>query len=412
MRLAGQHMASTGTDNSKRIVLVSMDKAFVQETRAAFAASDQIELVTVERPVTDLRGEIQEAECGAVIIDMDAAKLEEIESLQRVTRRLEGRAPVVVVTQEFNAFAVRTLVQLQVADFLVKPLTTADLVRSCIRVLQGPGRQEGGEAQICTFMPAAGGVGATTLTLQTAFQLHNSVTQGASTCVVDLNLQQGACAEYLDLEPRFDITEIENQPERLDRQLLDVMLSKHESGLCVLAAPAHPSEMRTFNTDVVVRMLDLVSAYFDNVVIDLPRTWFPWTETVLLGSNRLFIVSEMTVPCLRHTQRLIKAIREAVGKEVSPQVIVNRYDQRRFDSGVKQSDVDEILGDHFAGSIANNYKLVREAVDRGVPLQEVDPDANVIMDLKKILLPEEVVGMGRSSNRLFDLGRSLFRKSA
>ncbi len=179
---------------TKRIVLVSTDMTFVQDSRAAFASSDLIQLTTVEKSVVELRGEIQESGCDAVIIDMDAAKLEEVEALQRITRRLEGRSPILVVTQEFNAAAVRILVQLQVADFLVKPLTTADLVRSCIRVLQGPGREENTESQIYTFMPAAGGVGTTTLTLQTAFQLHHSVTRGASTCVVDLNFQQGDCA--------------------------------------------------------------------------------------------------------------------------------------------------------------------------------------------------------------------------
>ncbi|MGT2465902.1 hypothetical protein ACVOMV_13505 [Mesorhizobium atlanticum] len=71
--------------------------------------------------------------------------------------------------------------QLKVADFLVKPITTADLVRSVIRALQGPGREENTESHIYTFMPAAGGVGTTTLALQTAFQLHHSVTRGAST---------------------------------------------------------------------------------------------------------------------------------------------------------------------------------------------------------------------------------------
>ena len=126
---------------TKRIVLVSTDRAFVQDSKTAFASSDLIQLSTVEKSVVELRGEIQEADCDAVIIDMDAAKLEDIEALQRIMRRLEGRAPIVVVTQEFNAAAVRILVQLQVADFLVKPLTTADLVRSCIRVLQGPGRE-------------------------------------------------------------------------------------------------------------------------------------------------------------------------------------------------------------------------------------------------------------------------------
>ncbi|NGO51430.1 AAA family ATPase [Allomesorhizobium camelthorni] len=399
------------TKSSKRILLVSTDKAFLQDTKAAFASSEKIELVVVEKNVGDLRAEIQEADCGAVIIDMDAARLDEIDALQRITRRLEGRAPIIVVTQEFNAAAVRILVQLQIADFLVKPITTADLVRSCIRALQGPGREENAESQIYTFMPAAGGVGTTTLTLQTAFQLHNSMTRGASTCVVDLNFQQGSCAEYLDLEPRFDINEIENQPERLDRQLLDVMLSKHSSGLCVLAAPTRPSEMRSFNTDVVVRMLDLVSAYFDNVVIDMPRTWFPWTETVLLGSNKLYIVAEMTVPCLRHTQRLIQAVYETAGKEVKPNVIVNRFEQRMFDSGIKQADVQEILGEHFVGGISNNYRLVREAVDRGVPLHEIDPNANVVNDLKRIILPEEAVVVAKKSRSLFGLGKGLLRKA-
>ncbi|RWM75049.1 MAG: response regulator [Mesorhizobium sp.] len=402
-------MANPG--KTKRIVLVSTDKSFVQKTRTAFASSEAVALVTVEKNVTELRGEIQEADCSAVIVDMDAAKLNEIEALQRITRRLERRAAIIVVTQEFNASAARILVQLQVADFLVKPLTTADLVRSCVRALEGPGREENTESQIYTFMPAAGGVGATTLTLQTAFQLHHSVTRGSSTCVVDLNFQQGSCAEYLDLEPRFDINEIENQPERLDRQLLDVMLSKHASGLCVLAAPARPAEMRTFNADVVVRMLDLVSAYFDNVVIDMPRTWFPWTETVLLGSNKLYIVAEMTVPCLRHTQRLIQAVYETVGKEVKPNVIVNRFEQRLFESGIKRADVQAFLGEHFVGGISNNYKLVREAVDRGVPLHEIDPNANVVNDLRRIVLPDEVVAETRKKRSLFGLGKSLLRRA-
>jgi pilus assembly protein CpaE len=392
----------------KRIFLVTADKEFARETRAAFAASDLVDLETIDARVTDLRGELQVADCAAAIIDMDASQFEEIDALRRVTRRLEGAAPVVVVTKEYNAAAVRILVQLQVADFLVKPISTTDLVRSCERVLKGSDRDANSESHIYTFMPAAGGVGNTTLALETAFLLHRSVTRGAATCVVDLNLQQGACAEYLDLEPRFDIGEVENQPERLDRQLLDVMLSKHESGLCVLAAPVRPTEMRSFDADVVVRMLDLVSAYFDNVVIDMPRTWFPWTETVLLGSNKLFIVSEMTVPCLRQTQRLMKSIQETTANQAKPSVIVNRFEQRKFDNGIKQADVQEILGESFAGGISNNYKLVREAVDRGVPLHQVDAEANVIRDLKRIIIPEEAEAAARQKSLL----GGLFRRSA
>ena len=169
--------------------------------------------------------------------------------------------------------------------------------------------------------------------------------------------------------------------------------------------------MRTFNTEIVVRMLDLVSAYFDNVVIDMPRTWFPWTEAVLLGSNKLYIVTEMTVPCLRQTQRLIQAFHHTVGKEVRPSVIVNRFEQRRFEGGVKQSDVEELLGDHFVGGISNNYKLVREAVDRGVPLHEIDAEANVVKDLKRIILPDEANAAAAKSRSLFKFRPGFLKKA-
>ena len=91
------------------------------------------------------------------------------------------------------------------------------------------------------------------------------------------------------------------------------MLSHHASGLAVIAAPNRPAEMRSFDPDVVTRLLDLVSSHFDYVVIDMPRTWFSWTDSVLLGSNKLFIVSEMTVPGLRHAKQLVDAIRERLG---------------------------------------------------------------------------------------------------
>jgi pilus assembly protein CpaE len=398
-------------NNTKRIAIVSMDDVFVQETRAAFVASEKIELCVIPKNVMDLRGDIQELECAVAVVDVNTSKLEELEGLQRVMRRLDGRIPVVAVTPEFDTAAVRMMMQMQVSDFLVKPVTTADLVRSCIRAIKGPQKQEVAEAQIYTFMPAAGGVGTTTMAIETAFLLHNSNSRGSSTCVVDLNFQQGVCAEYLDLEPRFDLSEIENQPERLDRHLLDVMLSKHESGLCVLAAPVQPTEMRTFNAEVVVRMLDLVSAYFDNVVIDMPRTWFPWTETVLLGSNKLYIVTEMTVPCLRHTQRLIQAIGTQTNKQIKPSVIVNRFEKRAFDNGIRHADVEAVLGDHFAGGISNNYRLVREAVDRGVPLATIDPNANVINDLRKIVLPDEVQSVAKKKSGILNFSKSFLRKA-
>jgi pilus assembly protein CpaE len=277
-----------------------------------------------------------------------------------------------------------------VADFLVKPVPQVDLVRACARVAKAPDHADKREAQIFTFLPAVGGAGVTTLAVQTAMLLLNSGARGkTATCLVDLDFQHGSCSDYLDIEPRLNLNEIEPRPERLDRQLLEVMLSQHPSGLAVIAAPNRPAEMRSFDPDVVTRLLDLVSSHFDYVVFDMPRTWFSWTDSVLLGSNRLFIVSETTVPGLRHAKQLVEAIRERLGDGPHPQVIINRFVQKMFSPGLRRSDIEQAIGDAFLACVPNDYGLVREAIDRGVPLDEIKPGNKITFQLKKLIVPQD-----------------------
>ena len=146
--------------------------------------------------------------------------------------------------------------------------------------------------------------------------------------------------------------------------------------------------MRSFDPDVVTRLLDLVSSNFDYVVFDMPRTWFSWTDSVLLGSNNLFIVCEMTVPGLRHAKHLVEAIRERLEDGAKPQVIVNRFEQRMFSSGLRKADLAQVLGESFAGYVPNHYSLVREAIDRGVPIDEVKPGNQVTAHLRKLIVPQ------------------------
>src|SRR5436853_1117097 len=380
---------SNGTTSKTQVVVLTADIDFGEQARATFGTSDQIGLKVAPGRLAAGGDQLDLDGATVVVIDLDAADPDDMGALERVMARIGAWPPVVVVTQTFDAAVARTLVQMRVADFLVKPVPPVELVRSCARVAQVPTTAEATEAQIYTYLPAVGGAGVTTLAVQSAMMLLNSGQRGkASTCLVDLDFQHGACADYLDLEPRLNIGEIEPRPERLDRQLLEVMLSHHPSGLAVVAAPNRPAEMRSFDPDVVTRLLDLVSTHFDYVVFDMPRTWFSWTDSVLLGSNKLFIISEMTVPGLRHAKQLVEAIRERLGDGPQPKVVINRFEQRLFSSGLRKGDIEQVLGDSFAACIPNHYAIVREAIDRGVPLEDVKPGNKITLALKKVILPQ------------------------
>ena len=370
------------------MVILTADEGFEESVRATFGASPRIGLDVVKGRLSTC-DQIDVDGATVVVADIDAGDDAELEALQHLLSRIGSWPPVVAITQSFDGGVARRLMQMRVADCLVKPVPPAELVQTCARVAQRPANPEAAEAQIFTFLPAVGGAGVTTLAVQTAMLLLNSGASGkTATCLVDLDFQHGACADYLDIEPRLNIGEIEPRPERLDRQLLEVMIAQHASGLAVVAAPNQPAEMRSFDPDVVTRILDLVSSHFDYVVFDMPRTWFSWTDSVLLGSNKLFIVSETTVPSLRHAKQLVEAIRERLGDGPHPQVIINRFESKMFSSGLRRTDFEQTLGDALAGTVPNNYVLVREAIDRGVPLDEIKPGNKVTLSLKKLVLPQ------------------------
>lgn len=372
-----------------RVLLLTGDTAFEQLARTAFSANPALDLQALARPVSAVDDTVNIDGASVILVDLETREAE-VQGLEKLMSRLANKTPVVVVTENVDGDVARRLLQMRVADMLLKPVQPAELVRTCTRAasVQAVAPTESLEAEIYTFIPAVGGAGVTTLAIQTALLLLGNGQRGrSSTCLVDLNFQHGACADYLDLEPRLDLKEIEPSPERLDRQLLEVMLSYHESGLAVIAAPNRPAEMRSFDPDVVTRLLDLAASNFRYVVIDMPRTWFSWTDSVLLGSNKLFVVSEMTVPGLRHAKQLVEAIRERLGDGPQPQVIVNRFEQHMFGSGLRRADIEQALGSAFAAVVPNHYRLVREAIDRGVPLDEVRKGNKISLQLRKLIAP-------------------------
>src|ERR1043166_2839524 len=238
----GRHSA---TSSKTHVVVLTADSAFEEEVRTTFGASDQISLAVVNGLLEESEANFDLQGATVAVLALDAAQAGEMQALERLMGRIGVWPPVVVVTQTFDATVARALMQMRVADFLVKPVSPVDLVRTCARVAKGPVNADANESEIYTFLPAVGGAGVTTLAVQSAMMLLNSVERGkASTCLVDLDFQHGACADYLDLEPRLNLAEIEGRPERLDRQPLEIMLSTHPPGLGVIAAPNRPAGMR------------------------------------------------------------------------------------------------------------------------------------------------------------------------
>lgn len=373
------------SEREGEIILISPHAPFVEAVNGVFGANGRLK-IRLARSISD--NKIDFSSARIVIADIDARNRDDLLALQAMMGRIAGQAPVVVVTEAFDEAVARWFIQIRVADFLVKPVDPIELARSCVKAMQAEAKSGATkEAQTLAFLPAAGGVGATTLAIQTALTMMAGKDK-TTACLVDLDFQNGSCAFHLDVEALLDLDAIGPNPQRLDAQLFEVMLSPHPSGMMVLAAPNRPAETRVPDAAVVMRLLDLAASRFDYVVIDLPRTWFTWTDALIAGCNKVFVVTETTVPGLKLASNLANAMVAKLGADLKPRIIVNRFEQRMFGAGLRKADLEAALKERFAGTVSNNYKLVREAIDRGVPIDAIEKGSNVASDLRRVVLSE------------------------
>src|SRR6266436_3665702 len=164
------------------------------------------------------------------------------------------------------------------------------------------------EPVMVAFVPSAGGVGNSTLAIETGIQVKSAKrTRGRRVCLVDLDFQNSHVCDYLDIEPRMQIHEIAANPERLDAQLFDLFVSHHSSGLDVLAAPRsrdHPPDLDSHTLEI---LFSKISMRYDLILLDLPVPWFNWTRQLLSAAEVVLVTGLNTIPGLREVAESLTA---------------------------------------------------------------------------------------------------------
>ena len=97
-------------------------------------------------------------------------------------------------------------------------------------------------------------------------------------------------------------------------------------------------------------------------------------------------MAELTVPGLRSARRMLTEIQSRLGEDVSARVIINKHNRPLIKTGISHKEVEQVLGENFAGYVGEETRLAREAIDRGVPIVELKSRSKLLKDLGKIIL--------------------------
>lgn len=252
------------------------------------------------------------------------------------------------------------------------------------------------EGAVIVVHGVAGGIGSTTLAVNLAWELANvHGKENPAVCLLDLDLQYGSVATYLDLPRRDIVFDLLSDTQALDDDMFSQALLHFQDKLHVLTAPADMVPLDLIAPEDVQRIIDMARKHFDYVVIDMPKTLIQWSETALQAAHVYFAMIELDMRSAQNTLRLKRAYKSEDLPFNKLRFVLNRapkFTDLTGKSRIKR--LAESLGISIDLQLPDGGKPVTQACDHGLPMSTA---------CSKNPLRKEISKLARS---LHDLGRT------
>lgn len=316
-----------------------------------------------------------------VIAALDATSPAEVDRFCVNVRESGRPSSIIVVLANAGIDVTRRLMREGVGDVLVAPTTDAAVAISLERVMGALAQsQGGGSGQVISLLKSGGGVGATALGVQLATQLAQS---GVKVCVVDLDIQFGAAAMYLDLRNTITMGEVlASEASPADIRFAQ-NLAAHSSGARVLAAPREFMPLETISPQLIDDLLSALRRDFEVVLLDLPSAWTAWTSRALRLSDRILLVSQLSVAHAHQTRRQISLLQAQSLDDIPLTLVCNRFGAETL-AGVNRRSVETAIGRSFDVLLPEDGKLMGEAINQGVALVSLRRGAKLSKALEQL----------------------------
>jgi pilus assembly protein CpaE len=218
--------------------------------------------------VKELRLEIFEADFGdrlvpgAGYVDAVLAIIDRSHGFPAAVRELQtargGRPMRIALLGDRTAASMREALAAGAEELLFLPLEQGDTARALFKLVE---TQKIGEqvalGKIWSVSSISGGVGVTTVAANCALAL--TYWGRKKVALLDLDYESADLATALNVEPEATIFDLSQSGQDLNSPRIEAALSKHASGVYLLAAPKHLEESEQIAATQVTAVLDLIT---------------------------------------------------------------------------------------------------------------------------------------------------------
>jgi pilus assembly protein CpaE len=292
-------------------------------------------------------------------------------SLNYLQSQSEGslRPVLFALVQERSPVLMRRILRAGADELLFLPLDAGDATRALLKISETrrkAERQTGGI--IVSLVSTVGGVGVTSLAANLALALHYTLNKRAA--VVDLDLQTGGLAVFLNLEPERTIMQLCETERKLDSIQMESALTKHPSGIWLLAAPKRIEDSELVAEKTIGAVLDLMRQLFDFVIVDCGGYIDENAVAAWERSDFLFYVLDQSIAAARCAWRFLDLFGRLGLNGVEPSFILGRYQPHH---PISEEQITHTLGRPIYAKIPRDEKVLERVQLRAQDLWQVGP---------------------------------------
>ncbi|MFE7534656.1 CpaE family protein [Streptomyces rhizosphaericola] len=232
-------------------------------------------------------------------------------------------------------------------------------------VVTGPG------GTVVTVTGAKGGVGATVAAIQLALAAQAS---GHTVALVDMDLQTGDIASYLDVQFRRSLVDLALIADISPRVLADAVFS-HSTGLALLLAPGEGERGEEVSDRSSRQIVSALRSRYEIVVIDCGGQMNGANAAAIEMADTALLVTTPDVIAVRGAKRIVRMWeRLQIRKAEETVTLVNRYTRN---TEIQPPLIQKITGTRVASAaVPANFKELQASIDSG-RLHELDARSTV-----------------------------------
>jgi len=319
-----------------------------------------------------------ESDFDVVIVELDSDVEHALDLVEAISA--DNSVTVMVYSTRSDADMLVRCMRAGAREFLSLPIAPGTLEEAMVRAMvrrpvARPAKKTAGKLMV--FIGAKGGSGVTTIATNFAVAIAQESRESA--VLIDLSLPIGDAALGLGIHSEFSVVHALENVNRLDSNLFLKLLTKHSSGLSVLAAPDMYVPLKV-TPEAVERLLAVARQIFDYVIVDAGSNLGLTSKALFKDAATVYLITQVSISELRNSQRLLREF--FTSSRLKPEIVLNRFTQRSL--GIDEKEIGKALTQEPQWKVPSDYPTAMRAQNSAKALAlEDSPISRVIRQMAR-----------------------------